>query len=617
MHLEEFELLLLSLLVLVAGPLIYQVTRIAGSMLALLDGFVFVAIGGLVLCFIVPSSVEQAGWLALVGVGVGLFLPSLIEHRLHRLARPAHLVALLLGLTGIGLHAFVDGLALMGEGGHHDHMLPITVILHRLPVGLTVWLLLRPVYGTKAAWSVLGVMGMLTAAGFYSSAAMAHVVGSQGWGVFQALVAGSLLHVLVHRAYPVDARGGGRVQSAVGGLGGLALLWAISIDHGVEPALAQAAAVFTALAYESAPALLLAYVAAGLVYGLMPRASVAWLGKGSRWGQALRGMGFGLPLPICSCGVVPVYSSLARQGVPATAGLAFLVATPELSLDAVLISLPLLGGEFTAVRVGAAALVAAAVGWWVGPKVATLAGEGSVDAAARTGWGARLSVGLRTGLGEVVDATAPWILLGLVLAALLDPLLQGAWIERLPPGTDVLFFALVGIPTYVCASGATPLVAVLLIKGVSPGAALAFLLTGPATNITTFGILSALHGRRAAVLFGGAVIGLAIGLGLATNALLPELETPAWYGGEEEHGWVAEFCLIALALLFLLSWMRRGPRGFVSELFGGESEQGHAHSHGDGHGHHQEHHHHERGCAAGDCCDPHVEGKGAVHGHDH
>ena len=515
MHLEEFDLLVLSLLVLAAGPLIYQVTRIAGSMLALLDGFVFVAIGGLVLCFIVPSSVGQAGWWALGCVGVGLFLPSLIENRLHRLARPAHLVALLLGLTGIGLHAFVDGLALMGEGGHHDHMLPVTVILHRLPVGLTVWLLLRPVYGRRAAWSVLGLMGVLTAAGFYSSATVAHVVGSRGWGMFQALVAGSLLHVLVHRAYPVDARGGGRVQSAVGGLAGLGLLWAITIDHGVEPALARAGSVFATLAHESAPALLLAYLAAGMVYGLLPRASVAWLGRGRRWGQALRGMGFGLPLPICSCGVVPVYRSLARQGVPATAGLAFLVATPELSLDAVLISLPLLGGEFTALRVAAAATVAAAVGWWVGPKVATLAGEGEEAERGAAGWGERLRDGLRTGLGEVVDATAPWILLGLALAALMDPLLQSSWVERLPAGAEVVFFALVGIPTYVCASGATPLVAVLLVKGVSPGAALAFLLTGPATNITTFGVLSALHGRRAALLFGGAVVGLSVGLGLA------------------------------------------------------------------------------------------------------
>jgi uncharacterized protein len=601
MHFGEFDLLVLSVLVLGAGPLIYQVTRFAGSMLALLDGFVFVAIGGLVLVYIMPSSVAQAGGWALVGGGAGLFLPSLIEHRLQRLARPAHLIALLLGLTGIGLHAFVDGLALVGEGDHADHMLPVTVVLHRLPVGLTIWLLLRPVYGLTAALSALGLMAVLTAAGFFSSTAVAHIVGSQGWGLFQALVAGSLLHVLLHRSYPVTervrARGGGRVQGAIGGLAGLALLWTIAADHGVEPNLAAALPVFVNLARESAPALLLAYVAAGLVYGLMPRTSVEWLGRGSRLGQALRGMGFGLPLPICSCGVVPVYRSLARQGVPATAGLAFLVATPELSLDAILISLPLLGAEFTVLRVAAAAVVAVVVGWWVGARVkAAVAVDVVADDETRPAVGVRLLQGLKTGLGEVVDATAPWVLLGLGLAALLEPMLESAWIERLPAGFEVVFFALIGIPTYVCASGATPLVAVLLLKGVSPGAALAFLLTGPATNITTFGVLAGLHGQRAAVFFGATVVGLAVGLGLMTDLFWPVVELPDWNQVGDDDSLLSDWCLAGLTGLFALSWLRRGPRGFVSELFGGEED--HDHDHEDIAGK-------EHGCAQGEsCCAP-------------
>ena len=115
--------------------------------------------------------------------------------------------------------------------------------------------------------------------------------------------------------------------------------------------------LFTLLV-ESAPALLIAYVLAGLVRAFFSPATAQWLGRGSRTTQAGKGVLFGLPLPICSCGVLPVYESLVRRGVPATAAMGFLVATPELGIDAILISLPLLGADMTIARLIAAFCVA-------------------------------------------------------------------------------------------------------------------------------------------------------------------------------------------------------------------------------------------------------------------
>lgn len=606
MHGESAEiyLLVLSLSVLAVGPLLHQLARVTGSMLAALDGFVFITIGGLVFLHIVPETYHLTGWPALVAVAVGLVGPGLVEHRLQGLARQAHAVALLLAVAGIGLHAFMDGLAL-GQGGHEhghagEHMLPMAVVLHRLPVGLMVWFLIRPVYGLRLALATLALIGVATILGFSLGEAAMGGMANDGRGLFQALVAGTLLHVVVHRSYPVDEKystpASRRRHAGLGAMGGLALLAFMATDH-LDAVVAESGRVFLRLAWESAPALLLAYVAAGLVYGLMPKASLAWMGRGSNLSQALRGMGFGLPLPICSCGVVPVYRSLIAQGVPVSAAMSFLVATPELSIDAVLITLPLLGGEFAVIRVVCAALVALGVGWGVGRLARPLAVKESAatEVDIVRGIGARLWRSLRMGLGEVVDDTAPWIVLGLGVAALAEPLLQAEWLWSIPDAVEVVLFALLGVPVYVCASAATPLAAVLVYKGVSPGAALAFLLTGPATNLTTFGVLTRLHGRRLALFFAVGIMSLSVGLGVGVNWVLPVVEVPPLELGETLDWWSLQgVCLLGLSALFSLSLLRLGPRAFVAEVFSSDEEDAHIHAHADSS---DEEHCHDCGCA--------------------
>ena len=238
----DIYLLIISILILAIGPLLHQLTRLAGSLRATLDGFVFVAISGLVLLHVIPGSIALGGWLAILGGLIGLLAPSLIENKLHGLARPAHMVALVLALIGITLHGFVDGLALATpewEGGTHAHsMLPLVVLLHRLPVGLTIWILLRPLYGAGAALATLGLIALATAAGFVVGGTAFEGVDNRISGIFQALVAGSLLHVVTHRSHPHGeesaAARSGRLQAGLGALSGLVLLWAITWSHGAE-----------------------------------------------------------------------------------------------------------------------------------------------------------------------------------------------------------------------------------------------------------------------------------------------------------------------------------------------------------------------------------------------
>lgn len=568
-------LLVPGLIAVAAGPLLYQLARGGRPLLAALDGFAVVAVGGLALLHIIPDSISLAGWTAAGAALAALAAPSLTARRLGGLARPAHAAALFLGLAALILHAFSGGTPAASPGTSQAQGM-VLLLLHRLPVGLAIWFLLRPVYGPGWAMGGIAVTAAATAAGLAFSDS-AGFLQSRGWGIFQAAAAGSLLHLLFRRSHPANSGESSRrarVGAGLGGFAGIALLAAIGGFQDSGAAVSRGLEVFVTLALQSAPALVLAYVAAALVYSLLPPASVNWMRRGSPLSQSARGMGFGLPLPVCSCGVVPVYRSLVMQGVPATAGMAFLVATPELSIDALLISLPLLGGEMTLARVAAAGFVALTIGWLLGRFVPSLTAPAGASAKTSAGAGERLAK-FRESFREVVDTTAPWILVGLALAAVVEPS-HSAWADLLPAGFgQVELFALLGMPVYVCATGATPLVAILIYKGVSPGAALAFLLTGPATNVTTFGILTQLHGRRIALAFGAGIACLAVVAGHAVNAFGPALPgTPLHHAHDSSTG-LQEVSLAVLALIVAASLLRRGPRGFVGQLFAGGSGQIH------------------------------------------
>jgi hypothetical protein len=575
-------LLIISLLAFAVGPALYGMAGRARASFAALDGFVMIAVAGLALVHIIPHAVATAGGGALAVALAGFIGPGLVEHRLERAARQTHAAAMALAVSGLAVHEFFDGVGLARTFYDPEtgiSVLAVAVVLHRLPIAITVWWLLRPLRGPRLAWSVLGALGAATLLGYASGDAVAGMVDARWLGLLEALIAGSLLHVVVHRPSPLSAPGHGRrerLSAGAGALLGLAAVVALGSEHHIPVHGHESIGfgdIFTALAMKSAPALLLAFALAGLVQVFMPRAPLRWLRTGNPTTEAMRGVASGLPLPICACGVTPLYQTLVSQSVPATAALAFLVATPALGIDSVLISLPLLGAEFTLVRVVTATLVALVVGATLGRVVertrrARSPGAIAASAPAPAPLLERARAGLRFGFGDIVDHIAPWIVLGIAIAALAEPALRGAWLTALPWGIDVALFALLGMPMYVCASGATPLVAVLIHKGVSPGAALAFLLTGPATNAATFGVLARLHGRRVAILLGGLLALLTVGLGLIVNLFMPRVSggIALYEAATAEASPFEVVCLAAFTLVIALSVLRQGPRGFVAQI---------------------------------------------------
>ncbi len=578
--------LALALLALGLGPLLDRIAARKGFVAAAVDGFTFVAMSGIILGHVLPESIRHAGWWALVLAVAGIFGPTIFESMVKGLAGTAHRAALALGLLGLLTHAVVDGLALWsGVHGRATSLLALAVVLHRIPAGMTVWWLVRPSSGKKVAWMLLGLMAAGTLVGYVFAEPLAAKADESMAGLFQGLMGGALLHVVLHRIRlgagrlgPTQRRAGG-----VGGLLGAALVAWILAGLGAihaHPALGAGGFgdILLALSLASAPALVIAFILAGLVQVFLPKATVSWMKKGGAMTRSWKGMVFGLPLPICSCGVIPVYRSLVTQGVPLSAALAFLVATPELGLDAILLSWPLLGADMAIARVAAAAALALVVG-----RILARFDKNGSDAVELPSedpdgpWLHRLREAFRVGVVDLFDSTGPWILLGLVIAAVAAPVLSDDIAHAVPRWLEVPLFALLGMPVYVCASGATPLVAVFLLKGVSPGAALAFLLTGPATNATTFGILADLHGKKVAFAFAITVAVVTVSMGYGINAVLPEARGSALSGSTDHvHGTPAQWTALGLLVAMLVgSVLRQGARGFVGRVlsWAGEAEE--------------------------------------------
>jgi uncharacterized protein len=605
-------LLSLSFLALALGPLLVWLARTNASATVALDSFCLLTVSGFALLHLLPESAHQAGWLVLPLALIGFLLPAVAERTIHHGHAGMRRTVLLLALLGIAAHATLDGLLLAGDfavqdDGHgHTHELTAwAIILHRIPEGIGIWWIVPRTLGVMPAIVISAVSISATLFGYFLGGEVLTDTSQRGLAMLQSLLVGSLLHVVLHAHIPAPREQGRfRIASVLGGAVGVAVLWMVIRDHFPDSGHGGPAQVFLQLAIESAPALLLAYLLVGLCHAFLPTNWLQRMTRGSPFTQALRGVAVGLPLPVCSCGVVPIYRELIRQGTAIAAAIAFLVATPELELAAVMLTWQLMGGEIALVRVGMAAVLALGVGMLVGSlhrrtTVATPSdGASELPQSATGDLRTRLRTALRFGFGPAVDNTATWILTGLLLSAVLLPYIDKDFLLALPKGLDVPIAALIGLPLYVCATGSTPLAAMLLVQGMSPGAVLALLLTGPATNVTTFGVLARLHGARTAWVFALAMWLGAVGLGYLANWLLPAPVIPALDGAGHSHGSWQWLLLGALAVVFVFSLLRQGVRPFLERLFESPANvaPGEAMSccgePANAHGHHHDHHHH-------------------------
>ena len=200
----EFSYLVLSILVLAAGPTLQVLAQRLPRLLRAVNLAVSAAVGLLVLLHILPEVVAEVGVIAVVAAAAGMAAPTLVERKLHRLATRAHATALLLAVAGIVLHGFIDGMAI-ATGRASSDALPVAILLHRIPAGMAVWFLVSNNHGRWLAVVALLGIAVATVIGFLTIDLHLSEPSSPLLAGFQALVAGSLLHALIHR--PDDHHG--------------------------------------------------------------------------------------------------------------------------------------------------------------------------------------------------------------------------------------------------------------------------------------------------------------------------------------------------------------------------------------------------------------------------
>ncbi len=300
---------------------------------------------------------------------------------------------------------------------------------------------------------------------------------------------------------------------------------------------------FWATFAEMSPYLLFGFFVAAVMAMFVSRRMVERHLGGSGVVPVFKASLFGVPLPLCSCGVIPVSMSLHKQGASKGATIAFLLSTPQTGVDSILVTYSLLGPVFAVFR-PLAALVTGFIGGILvsvfGDRREAEDGSRQVDAqiASRAPGPAPVVLfrqkaldGLKHGFVTLPRNIGKPLLIGLVVAGVISALVPDDFFaERLGKGLPaMLVMMLIGIPIYVCASASVPVAAALILKGLSPGAALVFLMTGPATNAAGLATIWNTLGRRTAILYLLTVAGCAMAGGLLLDAVVQSVDigTPA------------------------------------------------------------------------------------------
>jgi hypothetical protein len=258
---------------------------------------------------------------------------------------------------------------------------------------------------------------------------------------------------------------------------------------------------------EMAPYLLLGFFLAGLLSVTIRQDLIErWLGKRT-WGSVIKASLLGVPLPLCSCGVIPVTSSLYRRGASKGATTSFLTSTPQTGIDSIVATAGLIGPLFAWIRV----VVALVSGVVAGILVDLFEKESEpaevIKPDTETPKSARSSEKLKAifsyGFFTLPQDIGKSLILGIVLAGLLGSLLPENWGETYlnNPWITYLAVTMIAIPLYVCSTGSIPIAFALMASGVSPGAALVFLIAGPATNVATVTTLLKILGRRTILIY--------------------------------------------------------------------------------------------------------------------
>lgn len=279
------------------------------------------------------------------------------------------------------------------------------------------------------------------------------------------------------------------------------------------------------LTVEMAPYLLLGFLFAGILYAWFPPALMTrFMGK-RNFSSVLNASLLGIPLPLCSCGVIPTGISFRKSGASNGATVSFLISTPQTGIDSILVTWSLLGIPMAIIR----PIIALFTGVFGGLLTNYLeknqepapahSSKHEPETTKRVGIIGMLRYAFVDFLSDIVK----WLVIGLLLAALLAVIIPDDFFLKYL-SNDYLSMGLVllaSIPLYMCATGSVPIAAVLMMKGLSPGAAIVFLMAGPATNAATISVIGNALGKKTLLTYLSAIVSGALFFGILVNEFLP------------------------------------------------------------------------------------------------
>lgn len=282
---------------------------------------------------------------------------------------------------------------------------------------------------------------------------------------------------------------------------------------------------------EMSPYILLGFLIAGILHAFIPRAAMARHLSGSGWKAVVKSALVGVPLPLCSCGVLPTSIAMHRNGASKASTTSFLIATPQTGVDSISATWAMLGPAFAVIRPVAALVTAVGGGIAVGKSDKTARSASvcqteclTVDSPqANPSLGNKIISALKYGFVDLVGSIGGWLVVGLIIAALITVFVPADFFTFLgkTPIVAMLAVLVIAIPMYVCATGSIPIALSLVMKGLSPGTALVLLMAGPAANFASFTLISREIGKRAAFVYISSIVVGALVFGLAIDYLMP------------------------------------------------------------------------------------------------
>ena len=315
---------------------------------------------------------------------------------------------------------------------------------------------------------------------------------------------------------------------------------------------------------EMSPYLLLGFLLAGLMHEFIPsKVYTKYLGTRSLKSVVLAAL-FGVPLPLCSCGVIPTAMGIRREGASKGATISFLIATPQTGVDSIIATYSLMGLPFAIIRPIVALLTAVFGGalcnvFESDDEIIVVLKEQNCETEQKNdSILIRFRRAFAYAFGEMMEDIGKWLAIGLIIAGIITAAVPDSWFTVFQDNTlySILFVLVFSIPMYLCATGSIPIALALMFKGLTPGAALVLLMAGPASNAASILVVGKVLGRRSMLLYLISIITGAVLFGFGIDYLLPRewFTVPVMQHAacHEEGIGIFSYICTALLLVFLV-----------------------------------------------------------------